>query len=208
MSFNAENYNEIRNGCQRSAATVVPLIMSLLNPRTVADLGCGEGWWLREFAAHGCTVWGVDGHDGQDLPFTYHAVDLEATPYVDLGPVDLVLCLEVAEHLSAARADFLVRALTASSDTILFSAAIPGQGGIGHINEQPPRYWADRFNAHGYQVTGALRWLLWEQDVENWYAQNLMLVAANPPAGLAHLFEGPAAEPLHVIHPVLWASRQ
>ncbi len=200
MSFDPHTHAVLRDGAQRSAATVVPLMMKLLNPRSVVDVGCGEGWWLREFGNHGCTVWGVDDHDGQDLPFTYRSFDLVHTGPLNVGPADLVLCLDVAQRLPEARADWLINTLTTSAGTVLFSAAIPGQGGV---NAQPPGYWAQRFEEHRFRVTGALRWQLWDlapHAIETWYVQNLLL-AMRDPGDLAHLFEGPAATPIHVIHP-------
>jgi hypothetical protein len=52
---------------------------------------------------------------------------------------DLALCLEVAEHLPAAAGDSLVRRLASVGARILFSAAIPGQGGRNHVNEKWPQ---------------------------------------------------------------------
>ena len=210
MSFSERDYTLVRDGCQRSAATVVPIIMELVKPYTVADVGCGDGWWLREFQAHGCDVWGVDRAAQHNLPFPYRRVDLEDLGFLDVRPADLVVCLEVAAHLPAARADGLIRSLAASSPNVLFSAAIPGQGDVGHLNEQYPRYWAQKFEDRGYRVTGALRWQIWDlapHHVESWYAQNLLL-AMRDPGQLAYLFEGPASYPIAAIHPVLWDSRR
>ena len=87
---------------------------------------------------------------------------------------------------------------------VLFSAAIPGQGGVGHKNEQWPDYWANRFATHGYSVSGALRWRIWNDDrVENWYRQNLLLAAADPGKLPSVVFD----TPISVVHPVLWNSR-
>lgn len=66
---------------------------------------------------------------------------------------DLVSCVEVAEHIPAERADELVDAVCSRSRRwIYFSAAQPGQGGIGHVNEQPPEYWAEKFRARGWKI--------------------------------------------------------
>ena len=88
---------------------------------------------------------------------------------------DLALSLEVAEHLPPECGSEFVQTLTDLSSVILFSAAIPFQGGTDHLNEQWPEYWADRFDARGYVPIDCIRRRIWRnEDVEWWYAQNLM----------------------------------
>lgn len=211
VTFRQDVYDLVRAGMVRSAATVVPEVMRLMNPVTVVDVGCGQGVWLAEFARHGCDVRGYDGHDGSQLDIPaecYTQVDLEVVPRLDVRPADLAVCLEVAEHLSSARSQWLVDELC-RADVVLFSAAIPGQGGQGHINEQWPDYWASLFRANNFAVSGAFRWRFWDRvpgEIEVWYAQNLLLCASEPvaltmPAGL---FDSPATSPYAVVHPYYW----
>jgi hypothetical protein len=116
--------------------------------------------------------------------------------------------LEVAEHLPESRAASFVADLCRLAPVVLFSAAIPGQGGTGHVNEQWPGYWADLFGARGYSVSGALRWRIWNDcRVCNWYSQN-MLVASIEPGLLTELFYHPLAEPIPVVHPILYEARR
>lgn len=220
MSYTEEFYDVIKEGCLRSAQTVVPVIMDLLHPETVVDVGCGEGWWLSVFKEHGCQVTGFDGaYVNQDrlaiAPSEFYGVDL-ATPWwrksVDALPADLAISLEVAEHLPPDRADGFVGGLCHIADVVLFSAAIPGQGGNGHVNENWPAYWAAKFEARNFRVSGGLRWEFWDADIENWYCQNLLLcvhrneLARRP--SLDRLFGTPSMAPISVVHPVLWTSRQ
>ena len=94
---------------------------------------------------------------------------------------DVVLCLEVAEHLPEASAEALISSIVAHADEILFSAAIPGQPGQHHVNCQWPTYWQSRFNAHGFSCDDAPRWEIWDDDrVEPWYRQNLFRATRNP----------------------------
>lgn len=207
--YDAAFYDTIRPGAQASAAVVVPLVMDLLAPRTVLDVGCGEGWWAKAFAdLGGCEVLGLDGPGGGGaLDGRFVAWDLRYS-FASLAKVDLAVALEVAEHLSPKRAEGLVDDLAAVAPLVLFSAAIPGQGGTGHVNEQWPAYWVEKFHAHGMAVSGALRWQIWGDDrVENWYRQNL-LVAARTPEAYPALFDTPVAPPWPVVHPVLYDARR
>lgn len=203
-------YDLIRDGVQSSASVVVPLVIDHLAPETVIDVGCGEGWWAYEFGKHGCDVQGIDGSYVATSPLKdrFTAVNLD-NPLPNLGEFDLAVSLEVAEHLPPARAPGFINDLCILAPTVLFSAAIPGQGGVNHVNEQPPGYWVDLFQRNGYQVSGALRWEIWTNDmVENWYRQNI-LVATRHPEQFPRLFRDAwAAYPHYVIHPVLWDAKR
>jgi hypothetical protein len=136
--------------------------------------------------------------------FTAHDLIL---PFPDLGTFDLAISFEVAEHLPANRAAGFIADLCSLAPVVAFSAAIPGQGGTGHINEQWPAYWCDLFAGCGYQVTGALRWEIWNDDnIENWYRQNLIVaVKGEPPTNeLAELLTSPLAPVWPVVHPILF----
>lgn len=212
--YSTQFYNVIRDGCRASAAVVVPLLLEHYTPHTVIDVGCGEGWWGSEFAAAGgIEALGIDGDYVIDPVIPFKAIDI-AQPLPDLGKFDLAVALEVAEHLPPERADGFVADLCQLAPVVLFSAAIPGQGGANHLNEQWPAYWVDRFKANGYVCSGDLRWPLWGDDrVEPWYQQNLVLAVADPatsPACLRFedLFATPYAPVLPVVHPTIFDARR
>lgn len=193
--YSATFYDVIAEGCRSSAEVVVPVVLERMSPRTVVDVGCGQGWWGAEFAAvAGCDVTGVDGgyvEARQIETFVEH--DL-ALPLPDLGTFDLAVCLEVAEHLPESRAASFVADLCALAPVVLFSAATPHQSGAGHVNCRWPSWWAGLFAEHGYQLDGSLRWPLWDDErVEPWYRQNLMLASR----------DAVCSQPLDVIHPVI-----
>lgn len=204
-------YDTIRPGVQASAAAVVPRIIELIHPEKVIDVGCGEGWWAHEFSRNGCEVIGVDGSyvEGSPLGDRFIPHDLRRPLPAHLaGRFDLAVCLEVAEHLDQRYADRFVHDLSVLAEVILFSAAIPGQGGAGHANEQWPAYWVQRFARHGFHASGALRLEFWEDDrVENWYRQNL-IVFAQLPSLYPALFKTPLATPWPLVHPVLYNARR
>lgn len=202
-------FDIVRDGAQQSAAVIVPMVMehlAHLAPKTVVDVGCGEGWFGHEFQNAGCEVLGIDG-DYATPAIPMRAADLEQ-PLPVVGTFDLAVCLEVAEHLSPARADSFIADLCDLAPIVLFSAAIPGQGGAHHVNEQWPQYWDDLFGKHGHWCTGALRWKIWTDGrVENWYRQNLLVAAAKPET-LPALFDTPLAPVFPVVHPVLYDARR
>lgn len=186
-------FDYIETGARASARIVLAEADSHAAPRSVLDLGCGRGAWLAEWQARGLAdVHGVDGpwvsRDTLLIPQEhFHPNDL--TKPLDLGRrFDLVQSLEVAEHLPAAAAEIFVDNLTRHGDIVLFSAAVPGQGGENHINERPLTYWQALFAQAGYVAHDALRPnLKQESGVEPWYRYNSVLYANA--AGQARLSE-------------------
>jgi hypothetical protein len=200
-------FDQIRPGVQRSAKALVPLLVELVGGQlgfSMIDVGCGEGWWAQEFEAWDFEVCGVESHHVRH-PYTIH--DLEQ-PLPDLGRFGLALCLEVAEHLTPERAPSFVTDLCRLSDLVVFSAAIPGQRGVGHLNEQWPSYWIELFGVHGYSCSDTVRRLIWDDKrIEWWYRQNL-LVFTKDGARLPNRVSAPSLFVLDVVHPELWKMRQ
>lgn len=178
-------YDDQSVGSRRSALETIPHLQRFLRVSSVLDVGCGVGTWLGAFREHGVTdLAGLDGDyvDRARLQIPaerFVPCDLTAPP--DLRRTfDLTMSLEVAEHLPASAADDFVRYLTSFSPVVMFSAAVPGQGGKHHVNEQWPDYWAARFEQQGFTVVDCLRPLLWNNPhVEWWYAQNTFLFVKN-----------------------------
>lgn len=174
-------YERQSGGSRQSAGEAVPLLLQWLRVSSAVDVGCGIGSWLSVFREHGVTdVLGLDGEyvDRTQLlipPSQFRPADLTSPPSLD-RTFDLALSIEVAEHLPETAADTFVRYLTTLAPVVLFSAAVPGQGGWNHVNEQWPEYWAGRFVERGYVPIDCLRPLLWHREtVQYWHAQNILL---------------------------------
>jgi SAM-dependent methyltransferase len=145
-----------------AAGGLLPHVATELPIRSVLDVGCARGVWLAWWLGHGASdVVGVDGPyvDPEQLAIprsAFRALDVSA-PFSLGRKFDLVQSLEVAEHLDASCADMFIANLVAHGHLILFSAAIPGQGGEHHVNEQPWEYWRRKFAAHQFELFDFIR---------------------------------------------------
>lgn len=179
--YNPDFFTHLQQGSRRSAAIIAPLVLEWIEPQSVVDVGCGDGTWLSVLRAEG--VEDILGLDGSYIQPETLQIPQECFIPKDLNQsfgldrrFDLAMSLEVAEHLPAASAPGFVASLVQLSDVVLFSAAIPHQGGTHHINEQWPEYWISLFEAEGYVAIDGLRPRIWDHpDVEPWYAQNSFL---------------------------------
>jgi GT2 family glycosyltransferase len=182
--YDARFYAGLAEWVAASARVCVPLIMELLAPRSVIDVGCGQGDWLHAFGQCGVEDYlGIDGDHVQPEALRIPAASFrpwDLTHPLEIGRrFDLAVCLEVGEHLPERCAPFLVHSLTSAAPAVVFSAAIPGQGGVRHINEQWPWYWQELFAAAGYRCLDVFRKALWQHpEVAPFYQQNLYLFVA------------------------------
>lgn len=195
----------------RAAEAIVPLLIDLFRPcESVVDIGCGTGTWLKVFEERYAIndFLGVDGvcvaEDSLLIQREkFKLFDLSSPLYLD-RKFDILLCLEVAEHLPGSLSDQLVESLCRHSDLIAFSAAIPCQGGQNHLNEQWPRYWELKFNKHGYTKLDVVRPRIWNNtEVDVWYKQNMFIYTNNE--GFVERYSGDTVSA--EIHPGLWQMK-
>ena len=229
----AETYDERyyaghSTGSYESALVVLPIVFEQLGmPASILDVGCGVGTWLKaaQDLLGNVETLGVDhpqpNRSSSPPGSSKRGAKLGAPPLLiaeheflgadlsqplDLGrKFDLVLSLEVAEHLEAKFAGQFVQNLVRHGDAVVFSAAIPGQGGRYHLNERFPAYWIEQFATAGFTCYDTLRPRLWlREDLEFWYQQNLLIFGRAPNERLAALpsYRG---EPL--VHPYLIKQR-
>ncbi|MEO0513530.1 MAG: hypothetical protein AAF108_11650 [Planctomycetota bacterium] len=228
-AYSGSYYSEIEDGSLRSARAVMPRVLGLVGGGlgdagsgavSVVDVGCGVGSWLKGAGESGAgRVFGVDGDYVERDRLMIDAgwfspVDLERADEVvrvvgERGPFELSMSLEVGEHLPAARASGLVGVLTSAAPVVLFSAAVPGQGGMHHINERWPGFWSELFEARGYGFVDRLRREFWHDErVEWWYRQNMLLyVRRDDAAAVARVtaggerLSGVGERPMSLVHP-------
>jgi len=162
--------------------SIAEIIVDQFNPHRILDVGCGPGHLSREFAHLGRQVLAIDGFSSPDfrnLPVRFMRVDLnnpeEIVQAVARETFDVVVCLEVAEHLRPEVSGALIEALTAAADVVIFSAGVPNQGGRGHINLRPRDFWHGQFNKHGFVCGDQLRSILrGRPQVAPWYRLNVL----------------------------------
>jgi len=176
-------------GALSSARIIMPLVIDLLSPRKIVDIGCGRGAWLKV-----CRELGIDdvlGVDGGYVDKSALLIDKSEFLVADLSrppalkcTADLVLCLEVGEHLPLSAASRLVRLVTAVAPCVLFGAAVPGQCGTNHVNEQWPEFWRRLFASADYlQLDAIRRHVFQDHRVQWWYQQNTYLYASRAVVG-------------------------
>ena len=204
-------FTELRAGSIHSAEAVVPIVMKLMPCASVVDVGCGEGTWLAVFRSRGVEeILGLDGDyverdQLQIPPECFRAFDLSKPLSIE-RTFDLAVSVEVAEHLPPESAETFVQSLTRLAPAVLFSAAIPFQGGNHHVNERWPDEWAKLFERFGYLPVDCIRRRVWEiASVDWWYAQNTLLYVkpelfeSNP--ALRFEYEHSRREQLRLVHP-------
>ncbi|WP_299385021.1 methyltransferase domain-containing protein [uncultured Lacinutrix sp.] len=172
---------------RESANQVLPIINNWFKPKTIIDVGCGVGAWL-EIWKNFENVTEIKGIDGSFIDVSLLRINKEKEfIQTDLNKTlpkiksyDLALCLEVAEHLDEERAETFVADLVSLSNVIIFSAAIPGQEGTHHINEQYLGYWIDKFEANDYKCYDIIRPLIWgKKNISWWFRQNMVVFIKN-----------------------------
>ena len=188
--YDEDFFDAIHGESYASALAVVPRVMGLTGARSVVDVGCGSGAWSRACREVGVPeVVGVDSASVPDRFREHHTEFIEhdlAEPLRLERQFGLAICVEVAEHVPPERAPGLVADLTVLAPVVLFSAAVPGQGGTGHLNEQWSEYWVALFEAEGWACRDAIRpWVRANPDVAWWYRQNLYL-AVDPAVSQAY----------------------
>jgi hypothetical protein len=204
--FTEDHYAQIREGSKASAEAVMPIISDVIagEPERICDWGGGEGWWASVAAKR---------FDGEGFSFDVSVPETTAprvTYYLTSEPIedhafDLTFCLEVGEHVPEIESQALIQQLCRITDgPIVWSAAIPGQQGHGHVNCQWPAYWHALFAYYGWSTynpwladVSELRFDVWDdQRIEPWYRQSLQVYwpdQADVPA------------PLALVHPEIWA---
>ncbi|MBI4620252.1 MAG: hypothetical protein HY739_08840 [Desulfobacterales bacterium] len=182
MKQEAYKFQNIAQISYQAAKKIVPVINEIIGvPKSVVDLGGGCGGWCLAFKENGSQLLRCIDHPSlkkEDLLISekeFEPCDLDRS----LPPVkkcDLAVSIEFVEHVDKTRSEAVIEFLTNSSTVVLFSAAVPRQGGVGHINEQRVRYWKKLFEEREFLITDVIRpRILFDSSIPNYLRQNLYL---------------------------------
>lgn len=182
--YDYEFYRERDAKTRYTAETVFGILNNYFTITSIVDIGGGVGTWAKTaedmFQCKKSDVVLIEGDyiDKELLVLDeeqYISHNLEEKILLHRR-FDVALTLEVAEHLSRERAKSFCEDLTQLSDIIIFSAAIPGQGGVGHINEQPLHYWVEYFEKYDYEAFDLVRPNIQnDMKIPYWYRQNILV---------------------------------
>jgi hypothetical protein len=128
-------------------------IIQDIQPKTVLDAGCALGFLVEGLRKHGVEAYGIDISD-----YAIENVHPNIQPYCTQGSIidpfpqkyDLIVTIEVLEHMPKEQAEVAVANLCQHSDDILFSSSPFDYKEPTHFNVQPPEYWVDVFARHGF----------------------------------------------------------
>jgi len=164
------------------ARFMVDSIVDLFHPKTVIDIGCGPCNHLNEFNNVGVEVYGIDASE-HSKDFAYDPKNIRIANLknnIGCQPAELAFCLEVIEHIDAEFEDVAIdNILDIAGKWLIFSGAVPNQGGNNHVNEKPHQYWIDKIESKGLtfkkSMTENLRKSWKESNVQWWYWKNVMV---------------------------------
>ncbi|MBV5326281.1 MAG: methyltransferase domain-containing protein [Chlorobium sp.] len=202
-----------------AANTILSMLLDRIpTVHSAVDVGCGTGTWLSVLQQKGVNE--IQGFDGSwmdrnllAIPYScFTEIDLTRSMIRLITKYDLAISLEVAEHLPSDCAEEFIFSLTELSDYVLFSAAIPFQGGQHHVNEQWQHYWVELFRKMDYLVYDIIRPKIWNDNrIPFWYRQNILLFVRKQKT-TSTLNGWPYVElsssPIDIVHPDLYLIRQ
>lgn len=178
--YDADFYGDAYAVSHASAELYLKVLQGIYDAKSVVDVGAGVGAWSHAAVNLGKAVVSIDGEwvEKLDKPcrsLNYVYQDLNYQVQLDCAS-DLAICVEVAEHLMPERSESFVADLCNLARVVIFGAALPRQGGSGHINCRPHSFWIDQFDRRGFSVLDVFRPVFWyDGRVGPWYAQNTYL---------------------------------
>ena len=205
--YSASYYKKHETGSYQSAIQILEYINSFINFNSVIDFGCGMGTWCKALNNLGIKDFlGIDKHQYDPAYMLipkekYIQFDLRK-PLVLTRRADMVISVEVAEHINSEYSDIFIKNLCSCSKFVLFSAAISHQGGTGHINEKSCTYWEKIFNKYGYKAIDCIRPYFWNNEqIEIWYRNNCLLYIEQYTYEKISTHIPQNTYPLDIIHP-------
>ena len=216
--YNREFQEYLTVHAGKSSEKIMGIVCAWFHPESIVDFGCGVGDFLAsgkksiEKDGKEAVIMGLDGNYIEkdllkiDAKSEFMPVDL-STPIELSRRYDLAMSLEVGEHLDEKDADTFVNNIVAASDIVLFSAALPGQYGVHHVNERYISYWVEKFFDRGYEVYDVIRPIIWwDKDIDLDYRQNTVIFIKRGNSA-AQVLEGLESKIIDIAHPEFLEGR-
>lgn len=212
-NYDESFFAEQKGRSHLAAEQVLPELLGMVDVKSAVDFGCGVGTWLRVLKNLGISkVKGLDGFGGRTTQLQIDAnefIEADLASSIDLKErFDIAISLEVAEHLPPASSEQFVDTLCRHSDLVMFSAAIPRQDGVGHINERWQDFWAELFVQRGYIPCLAIRNKIWNlPQIPSYYKQNIVLYVKKDSPYFSQELAPTSAMLTSVVHPELFSEK-
>lgn len=150
--------------------------------KKIRDIGCGPGIYVQAIKEH---VKDVKGYDIDERIKNIQNLELKNLFEID-DPADLIICLEVAEHIETKFNKDIVKSIYKNikqGGTLIWTAAFPGQEGDGHINCQTREFWLNQFTDYGltynHDTTESLKQYITQGPHMGWFLMNLIVLNKN-----------------------------
>ena len=132
---------------------IADAIVAELQPQSVLDVGCAIGVLVEARRVRGVEAYGVDVS-----AYAISQVHPSVRDFCRLGEAaepfgrryDLIVCIEVLEHLPPEGAQPAIANFCRHADRVLFSSSPFDYVELTHFNVQPPSYWAKLFAQQGF----------------------------------------------------------
>ncbi len=153
--YDKEYHEKIETEERPAAERIADYIFNKFNPSSIIDYGCSTGIYLKPFERYKIDLKGLENSsDALENKLLNEVEYCDLTIPLKLEYTsDFSLSIEVGEHIEEQYADIYVKNICDNSfKWVLFSAAIPGQSGVGHINCQYKDYWIKKFEKNFFIV--------------------------------------------------------
>lgn len=152
------------------------IIKTFSDVRTIIDIGCGDGYYTKRLTEHGFECIGFDGS-----PLTPEITNgicevRDFSEQVNMGEFDLVLSLEVGEHIPDKYEQvFIDNLICASKGYICLSWGVEGQQGVGHVNCRNNDYVIKELFERGFIYSADKSQYLRDNSTLPWFKNTVLI---------------------------------
>jgi hypothetical protein len=187
VKYSESFYSSVGSRASIAASIVMGSVKQWYSPSSIVDYGAGPGVWSIEAAKvfpnasvlaldyEAATIFSEEFESKRPKNLITLELNFEEEKSIPVVNLDMAICVEVLEHLSEEAANRVFNSICSTAGIVIFSAAVPGQGGTGHINEKPKNYWVSRFVENDFLVFDTFAQNLQHPQVPDYYRNNCFL---------------------------------